>query len=106
MTTQTKVKLLANWLERDGANCQQHLDIAAMLRQQAAEIERLKVETLGWAKRSIEQDKEIECLKADNAALRFQLEKYIKFGSGHAHCQQSYLPPLVLDAAHAALEAK
>jgi hypothetical protein len=33
---------LAHWLERDGANCQQHIDAAAELRRQHAEIEALR----------------------------------------------------------------
>ncbi|CAB5228556.1 hypothetical protein UFOVP1544_1, partial [uncultured Caudovirales phage] len=34
MTTQQPEALrLAHWLERDGANCQQHLDAAAELRR-------------------------------------------------------------------------
>ncbi len=32
---------LADWLERDGANCQQHINAADELRRQHAEIERL-----------------------------------------------------------------
>jgi hypothetical protein len=31
--TQTEALRLAHWLERDGANCQQHLDAAAELRR-------------------------------------------------------------------------
>jgi hypothetical protein len=34
---------LAHWLERDGANCQQHIDAAALLRTQHADIERKDV---------------------------------------------------------------
>jgi hypothetical protein len=33
MTTQPEALRLAHWLERDGANCQQHLDAAAELRR-------------------------------------------------------------------------
>tara|TARA_R110000823_G_scaffold302445_1_gene423671 strand:+ start:536 stop:772 length:237 start_codon:yes stop_codon:yes gene_type:complete len=33
MTTQPEALRLAHWLERDGANCQQHLDAADELRR-------------------------------------------------------------------------
>jgi hypothetical protein len=31
---------LANWLEREGANCQRHIDAGALIRAQQAAIER------------------------------------------------------------------
>jgi hypothetical protein len=41
MTEQPESLRLADWLERDGANCQQHINAAEELRRQHAEIERL-----------------------------------------------------------------
>jgi hypothetical protein len=44
MTTKQPLALkLAYWLERDGANCQQHINAAAELRRQHAEIENLRL---------------------------------------------------------------
>jgi hypothetical protein len=42
MTTQPEALRLAHWLERDGANCQAHIDAAAELRRLHAEVSRLQ----------------------------------------------------------------
>ena len=42
MNDQPEALRVADWLERDGANCQQHLDAARLLREQHEEIEELR----------------------------------------------------------------
>jgi hypothetical protein len=46
----------------------------------------------------------IDTLEAEVARLREALETCIRFGSGESHSEQSYLPPLILDVARAALK--
>lgn len=38
---------MAHWLERDGANCQRHIDCAQEMRRLEAEVEQLRVQLAG-----------------------------------------------------------
>ena len=75
-------------------------EYAAIQQQQKAEIERLKGESLAWAKRSLEQDKEIKRLRI---ALRDCADELIRHGRS-AYCGLEDISQAVIDAARAALE--
>jgi hypothetical protein len=72
MTEQPESLRLAYWLERDGANCQQHINAAAELRRQHAEIERLTkfcdelICELSGLRMAASMQKKIDALKEKN----------------------------------------
>jgi hypothetical protein len=87
MNTQPLALALAHWLERDGANCQQHIDAAAELRrlheahewqytmagERLRRVEKLEAEVHAWVKEN-SPGGWIDNLRAENEALRTALK--------------------------------
>ena len=75
MNEQPEALRVADWLERDGANCQQHLDAARLLREQHEGIEQLGAQLSADWEMISEHRAEIEELRE---AVRAEREECAK----------------------------
>jgi hypothetical protein len=85
MNTKDEAERLAHWLERDGANCQQHIDASALLRRQTAEIERLTTSRDEWKEVAAVRLANAECEK--NKALHTENAKLSADAGRYQYCK-------------------